>query len=250
MLIAIAAGVVTLVFTTLLTIAGVGAAFILIPVFIALGVEVHVAMATALLLNSIAMSFASVRFIRNRLVVWRTAVPILIVATLLSPLGAYLSQGLDRNVLLWMFVGFLLFAASMMLFYKPRARDVESSTARLFGYGISVGGFAGFLGGLLGVGGGNFIVPVLVWLGFDPKKASATTSFIVIFSSFSGFLGHATLGSINGQLLALTALGSAGGALLGSWLMTDKLKSRHVKLVIGVILLLIAAKMIWGLVAA
>jgi uncharacterized membrane protein YfcA len=250
MLIAIAAGIVTLVFTTLLTIAGVGAAFILIPVFIALGVEVHVAMATALLLNSIAMSFASVRYIRNRLVVWRTAVPILIVATLLSPLGAYLSQGLDRNVLLWMFVGFLLFAASMMLFYKPRARDAESSTARLLGYGISVGGFAGFLGGLLGVGGGNFIVPVLVWLGFDPKKASATTSFIVIFSSFSGFLGHATLGSINGQLLALTALGSAGGALLGSWLMTDKLKSRQVKLVIGVILLLIAAKMIWGLVAS
>ena len=250
MLIAIVAGVVTLVFTTLLTIAGVGAAFILIPVFIALGVEVHAAMATALLLNSIAMSFASVRFIRNRLVVWRTAVPILIVATLLSPLGAYLSQRLDRNVLLWMFVGFLLFAASMMLFYKPRARDVESSTARLLGYGISVGGFAGFLGGLLGVGGGNFIVPVLVWLGFDPKKASATTSFIVIFSSFSGFLGHATLGSINGQLLALTALGSAGGALLGSWLMTDKLKSRQVKLVIGVILLLIAAKMIWGLVAS
>lgn len=250
MLIAIAAGIVTLVFTALLTIAGVGAAFILIPVFIALGVEVHVAMGVALLLNSIAMSFASVRFIKNRLVVWQTAVPILIVATLLSPFGAYLSQGLDRNVLLWMFVGFLLFAASMMLFYKPRVRDVESSTARLLGYGVSVGGFAGFLGGLLGVGGGNFIVPVLVWLGFDPKKASATTSFIVIFSSFSGFLGHATLGSINGQLLALTALGSAGGALLGSWLMTDKLKSRQVKLVIGVILLLIAAKMIWDLVAA
>ncbi len=250
MLISIAAGIVTLAFTALLTIAGVGAAFILIPVFIALGVEVHVAMATALLLNSIAMSFASVRFVKNRLVVWKTAVPILVVATLLSPLGAYLSQGLDRNVLLWMFVAFLLFAAGMMLFYKPRPRDVESSTARLLGYGVSIGGFAGFLGGLLGVGGGNFIVPVLVWLGFDPKKASATTSFIVIFSSFSGFLGHATLGSINGPLLALTALGSAGGAVLGSWLMTDKLKSRQVKLVIGVILVVIAAKMMWGLLAA
>lgn len=250
MLIAIAAGIVTLVFTTLLTIAGVGAAFILIPVFLALGVEVHVAMATALLLNSIAMTCASVRFAKNRLVVWKTAVPILVVATLLSPLGAYLSQGLDRNVLLWMFVGFLLFAASMMLFHQPKSRDAESSTAKLLGYGISVGAFAGFLGGLLGVGGGNFIVPVLVWLGFDPKRASATTSFIVIFSSFSGFLGHATLGSINWHLLALTAVGSAGGAVLGSWLMTDKLKSHQVRLVIGVILLLIAAKMIWGLVAS
>ena len=62
---------------------------------------------------------------------------------------------------------------------------------------------------MLGVGGGNFIVPVLVWLGFNPKKASATTSFIVIFSSFSGFLGHATLGHMDIKLLMFTAIGSA-----------------------------------------
>ena len=61
---AILAGLVTLGFTTLLTIAGVGAAFILIPIFISLGFDVHVAMATALLLNSIAMTVASYRFIR------------------------------------------------------------------------------------------------------------------------------------------------------------------------------------------
>jgi uncharacterized protein len=42
------AGAITFVFTALLTIAGVGAAFILIPVFIALGIDVHIAMATAL----------------------------------------------------------------------------------------------------------------------------------------------------------------------------------------------------------
>ncbi len=79
---------------------------------------------------------------------------------------------------------------------------------------------------MLGVGGGNFIVPVLVWLGYAPKKASATTSFIVIFSSFSGFLGHATVGSINPGLLGFTAAGSAFGAVAGSWLMTEKLKQK------------------------
>lgn len=71
-----------------------------------------------------------------------------------------------------------------MLFYRSKAKDIETSTGKLLGYGITVGGFAGFLGGLLGVGGGNFIVPVLVWLGFNPKKASATTSFIVIFHHY------------------------------------------------------------------
>lgn len=247
MLTSLIAGIITFVFTTMLTVAGVGAAFILIPVFIALGIEVHGAMAVALLLNSIAMSFASVRFIRNKLVVWKTALPILVVATILSPVGAYVAQGLDRTVLLWLFVCFLLFAAGMMLFYRSKQKDIEASTGKLLGYGLTVGGFAGFLGGLLGVGGGNFIVPVLVWLGFNPKKASATTSFIVIFSSLSGFLGHMTLGSINWQLLVFAAVGSAGGAVLGSWMMTDKLKSGQVKTIIGVILLLIAAKMIWNL---
>lgn len=247
MFISAIAGAVTFIFTALLTIAGVGAAFILIPVFIALGIDIHVAMATALLLNSIAMIFASYRFIKNKLVMWKVAIPILIVATALSPLGAYVSEGLNRQVLLWLFVGFLLFAAAMMLFYKPKQKEGESSKRKQIISGVSVGAFAGFLGGLLGVGGGNFIVPVLVWLGYNPKKASATTSFIVIFSSFSGFLGHATLGNISAPLLGLTAIGSALGAIVGAWLMTEKLKRQQVKFIIGIVLLGIAAKMIWNL---
>ena len=179
---------------------------------------------------------------------WKTAIPILVIATILSPIGAFVSQGLDREMLLWLFVGFLLFAAGMMLLYQSKQREEESSKWKQVIYGLGVGAFAGFLGGLLGVGGGNFIVPVLVWLGYNPKKASATTSFIVIFSSFSGFLGHATVGHINFQLLLFTALGSAGGALIGSWLMTEKLKRQQVKLVIGIVLLGIAAKMILNLV--
>jgi len=246
MIVAAIAGVITLIFTTLLTIAGVGAAFILIPVFIALGIDVHVAMATALLLNSIAM-ICAYRFIKNGLVMWKVAIPILIVATALSPLGAYASIGLNREVLMWLFVAFLLFAAGMMLFYKPVQRNLESSKSKELISGVSVGVFAGFLGGLLGVGGGNFIVPVLVWLGYNPKKASATASFIVIFSSFSGFLGHATVGNISAQLLGFAAVGSAIGAIVGAWLMTEKLKREHVKLIIGIVLIGIAAKMIWNL---
>lgn len=242
------AGLVTLFFTTLLTIAGVGAAFILIPVFVALGIDIHVAMATALLLNAIAMSFASYRFIRAKLVLWKVAIPILIVATILSPLGAWVSQGLPRTVLLWGFVVFLLFASLMMLFYRPKEKTEERPLATQIIFGMGVGAFAGFFGGVLGVGGGNFIVPVLVWLGINPKKASATTSFIVIFSSLSGFLGHASLKGMNYGLLGFAALGSALGAIVGSWLMTDKLKPAQVKLIIGLVLLGIAAKMTWSLV--
>jgi len=243
------AAVVTFVFTTFLTIAGVGAAFILIPVFDAMGIPIREAMSTALLLNCLAMIFASQRYIKKRLVVFRTAVPILLVATALSPLGAWSAQFVPEVPLRWLFVGFLLFAASMMLFYRAKVKEgaERAPTGRLLAYGAVVGGIAGYVGGLLGVGGGNIIVPVLVWLGFDPKKASATTAFIVIFSSFSGFLGHATVGEVNWMLLAATAIGSVGGAILGSYLMTERLKRSQVKLTIGLILLGIAAKMIYGL---
>ena len=245
---AIIAGIVTLLFTALLTIAGVGAAFILIPVFLALGIEVHTAMATALLLNAVAMSVASIRFVQSGLVVWRVAIPILIVASILSPVGAWVSQGLDRQVLLWLFVGFLIFAAAMMLVYKPKERETSVSLRSLIGVGMGVGSLAGFLGGLLGVGGGNIVVPALVALGFDPKKASATTSFVVIFSSLTGFLGHLSLAGMDYGLLGWTAAGSALGAALGSWLMVDKLKGRQVKVIIGLVLLGIAANMVRGLI--
>ena len=243
----ILAGVITFAFTTLLTIAGVGAAFILIPVFMALGVDIHSAMATALLLNTVGMSVASVTFVRRGLVDWRITIPILLVATVLSPVGAHVSQGLDRTLLLWLFVGFLVFAALMMLLHTPRPREAAFGAGPLFGISMGVGGAAGFLGGLLGVGGGNIIVPTLVALGIDPKKASATSSFVVIFASFAGFLGHASMAGMNYPLLIWTALGSAGGAALGSWLMSDRLKGPQVKILIGIVLLAIAAKMAWGL---
>lgn len=237
------AGAVTFGFTTVLTIAGVGAAFILIPVFVALGIDLHAAMATALLLNAIAMSVACVRFVRRSLVVFPVALPILVVATIASPLGAWLSRSLDRTLLLWLFVGFLTFAGVLMLLYVPRPRPGERGRAALLGVGTGVGGVAGFLGGLLGVGGGNVVVPALVALGVEPKKASATTSFVVIFSSFSGFLGHVSLGGVEPRLLAWTGAGAVAGAALGSWLMSERLQGRQVKVVIGVVLLAIALKM-------
>ena len=234
------------IFTTVLTIAGVGAAFIIIPTFYWLGIPLKEAMAVALLLNTFSMIFASANYIRRKLVVFQTAIPIIVLAIIFSPLGAYSTKFFSEKLLLDLFIAFLVFAGSMMLFYRPKQKASSESTKKELASGIATGTFAGFLGGLLGVGGGNFIVPALVWLGFDPKKASATTAFIVIFSSLSGFFGHATMGHVNVTLLLFSAIGSIAGALVGSWLMTEKLQSRHVKMVIGIVLYGIAVKMAWG----
>lgn len=246
------AGLITLAATTVLTVAGVGAAFILIPIYLALGIGLHTAMSTALLLNGIAMAFASVTFAKERLILWRLAWPILVTATVLAPVGAYCSQYVPRTTLLLLFCVFLLFAASMMLFYQPGKANGGADMrghrgSGAFTLGVPVGGIAGFIGGLLGVGGGNIIVPVLVWLGISPKQASATTSLVVIFSSLAGFAGRASLGSLDAALLSYTVAGSIGGALLGAWLMAKKLQNRHVKVLIGVLLYFIAAKLLFDL---
>jgi uncharacterized membrane protein YfcA len=244
---AILAGLITFAFTALLAIAGSGAAFILIPIFIALGIDIHVAMAVALLLNCLAMSIASYSYIKAKLVLWKVALPIIIVATVMSLVGASVSHGLDDRVLKWLFVGFLIFSGALMLFYVPKEKLIGSSRGKQLFNGIFTGTVAGFISGLLGVGGGNIIVPVLIWMGINPKKASGTTAFIVIFSSFAGFLGHATLGNIDVKLLGFTAIGSILGAVFGAWLMTEKLSARQVKLIIGIVLLGIAGKMMWSL---
>jgi uncharacterized membrane protein YfcA len=240
------AALVTLAFTIVLTVAGLGAAFILVPVYLALGVEMHSAQATALLLNAIAMAFACARYIPAKLVDFRIAIPIVIVATILSPLGAYVSSYVPVTTLKWMFIGFLIFAGAMMLFYKPKPHEV-AGRSQLLGVGVGVGGAAGFLGGMLGVGGGNFVVPALVWLGLDAKRAAGTTAFVVVFASFTGFLGQASVATIDTTLLAWTAAASIIGALIGSWLMHRKLQAAQVKTSIGVLLFFIAATMAWKL---
>lgn len=237
----------TFVLTAIMAMAGVGAAFILVPIFLALGVEIHAAMATALLLNAVSTSVSTVTFLRKRLIEWRLALPILVVAVALSPLGVHVSQGLDRRMLLWMFSAFLVFASMMMLFYTPRAAGQQAGWRTRLARGSLIGGFAGFIGGLLGVGGGSIIVPALVGSGLEPKRASATASFVIVFASLTGFLAHATLAGIPQALVGVTAAASTLGAALGAWLMTEKLKSSQLKLVIGLVLLATAAKMIWDL---
>jgi uncharacterized membrane protein YfcA len=124
--------------------------------------------------NAISVTFASVNCIRCKLLSFKTAVPIIILAVFFSPLGAYSTRDFSEELLILIFSAFFLFAGSMMLFYSPETKtDGHSSSGKELKTGIGLGIGAGYLGGLLGLGGGNFIVPALVWLGSDSKRASA-----------------------------------------------------------------------------
>lgn len=200
---------------------------------------------TALLLNVVSLLFATINYWRGKLINFRVGLPVLIVAVIASPFGARLTSHVDKRLLLSLFAAFLVFAGFMMLFYRARKR--QQALSRPVEVGAGVGGVAGFLGGLLGVGGGNFILPVLNWLGLDPKVAAGTTALVVVFSSFFGFLGHATLGGLDPLFIGITAVMAAAGSIVGSQLMKAKLSSTQLKKVIGVLLWLIAVKMIFDL---
>jgi hypothetical protein len=236
-----------LILSGLLAMAGLGAAFMFVPLFYYLGVPLAEATSTALLLNVVSLLFATINYWRGKLINWRVGIPVLIAAVILSPLGARLTAFVNKDVLLALFAAFLVFAGAMMLFFKPRQREQALSRPVEVGVGVGVGSAAGFLGGLLGVGGGNFILPVFNWMGLDPKVAAGTTALVVVFSSLSGFLGHASMGGIDPVFVGVMAVMAAVGSIVGSQLMKTKLSSLQLKRMVGVLLWLIAAKMIFDL---
>jgi uncharacterized membrane protein YfcA len=243
----IVSAILVFLFSGLMAMAGLGAAFLFVPLFYYLGVPLAEATPAALLLNVVSLMFAAFNYWRGKLINWRVGFPVLITAVILSPIGARLTPFVDKKILLGMFAAFLVFAGFMMLFARIKAREKALSPAKEAAAGAGVGSVAGFLGGLLGVGGGNFILPVLNWMGLDTKVAAGTTALVVVFSSLSGFLGHATMGGLDPVFIGVTAVSAALGSIVGSQLMKTKVSSAQLKKIIGTLLWIIAAKMIWDL---
>lgn len=223
--------------------AGLGAAFIFVPLFYYLGVPLGEATSTALLLNAVSLSAATFAYARGGLIDWHIGTPVLITAVLLAPFGAALTPHIDRSVLLTLFVGFLVFAGAMMRFYRPRASVRDRGPRAEVGVGAASGSLAGFLGGLLGVGGGNIILPGLTWLGLPAKIAAGTTALAVVLSSLSGFLGHMALGGLDPTFLVTMAVLAGSGSVVGSHVMQTRLTSAQLKRFIGILLWVIAARM-------
>ena len=240
--------VIVFVLAGVLAMAGLGAAFLFVPIFYWLGIRLQVASSTALLLNVVSLSFASVVYWRARLVDLRFGIPITVAAVALAPLGAIAAPHVPTRILLAFFAAFLVFAGSMMLFYRPRREVRGRQGPAEVAMGSGVGGVAGFLGGLLGVGRGNVILPALSGAGLDAKVVAGTTGFAVVFSSLSGFLGRISMGGVNGALLAVSVIATAAGSLVGSRLMSTRLSSPQLKRLIGIVLYAVAIKMVVGLV--
>ncbi|WP_297419934.1 sulfite exporter TauE/SafE family protein [Thermococcus sp.] len=230
---------VSFVLSVIFSIGGVGSAIAIVPTMTWLGIPLMTAKPTGLFINTLSMLSATLKNLKHGKLDHRFGLPILLVATAMAPLGAYAGKFIPKVYVLWVFVAFLLYSGTVMVFFKPRRHP---KTGNHVVEGSIIGGMAGFLGGLLGVGGGGIISPALIVLGYEPKKVAATTALVVFFSSLSGFLTYGGMGTLDWRLLLWVSIPAIAGGWLGTHLMHFKMSSEQVKKVIGIIIYAIALK--------
>jgi len=229
---------------------GVGAAIILIPILISFGIPIGIAKPVGLFYNTVSLTGASISNIRNKRLDFKIGIPIIIFSFLFAIVGAWTSQFIPKKIILMiLFIAFLLFSGFMFLFHKTNGQD-NYREDRPYVALSAIGAFAGLLSGMLGIGGGGIISPLMLMLGFNPKKIAAITAFVVPFSSFSGFLTYWAMGNIDWKLVAIASVAGIAGATLGTMFMHKKLNPKTVKKILAVILLLMAVKLSWPLITS
>lgn len=124
---------------------------------------------------------------------------------------------------------------------------IRLRTARIWNVSLpgftALGIFTGFLAGLLGVGGGVFLVPMLTLLvAFRPHVAVGTSLGVVLFSSITGTITHGLHGNVNLPIALALLVGSTLGAQVGATicqrLHAPNLQRYFAFLILAVVLLL------------
>jgi uncharacterized membrane protein YfcA len=230
----------------ILTMVGLGGGLIFSPLFILLKFPVTTAVSASLFLNGIAAISASITYFRKKMVDIRTGLPLLLASTLCAPLGAMLTNRINLDVFTAILALVIFMAAIRMLFSKKiESEGIDVGDARRIIGGCGIGFVIGIMAGLLGIGGGVFIVPLLIYvLKIPTKTAAATSIFIVVFSSFSGFITHISLAATDWKFILMAAIFSFTGGQLGSKIMAEKLKGRTVRQIFGAVLMVFVFKLI------
>ncbi len=227
---------------------GVGSAVILIPALSWVGVPFHLARPTGLFVNCLSMLGATWSNFREKKLDVRLGLPIIAASILMAPAGAWAGHFLPTRILLWVFIGFLFFSGSMMIFFKGSKYADQYREDRPVAGPVGVGILAGFVSGLLGVGGGGIISPLMIVQGFNPKKVAMVTAFSVPFSSFSAFVAYVAMGSVSIRILFFAGIAAWIGGYMGTRVMQRQMKPQSVKRWLGFVLILIGMKFLWSMV--
>jgi len=224
---------------------GMGGSQLYVPILFWLGMDFKTeAIPLGMLLNVVNSSSAAITYSRKRLVAWRVALPFAAAMIVFAPLGVWLNVQAPVKPLLVFFALFTASAAVLMLSgWKPQRGGMSSRRRAIVG--LASGSGLGLVAGLIGRGGGSFVVPLLYIVGLEAKTAAATSASIVTCSGVSSFVSHlATAARPRWGIWIACLVAVLVGSQLGSRLMAERMKSRAVKKVFGCVLLGIAALII------
>ncbi|MFP3597020.1 sulfite exporter TauE/SafE family protein [Chryseobacterium sp. SIMBA_029] len=153
---------------------------------------------TALICNVIVVVGGVYIYIKNKQVDWKKILPITLVSVPMAYLGAILKISQETFFLI---LGITLVIAAVLLWVKTDVKkeenSVEASKPAILRNSF-LGGGIGFLSGLVGIGGGIFLSPLLNLLKWDtPRKIAATSSVFILVNSISGIFGQVSKLSVD-----------------------------------------------------
>jgi uncharacterized membrane protein YfcA len=237
---------------------GIGGGIFMVPVMTLLYDFLPANAAGTSLTSIIFTAVAStLNYARQKRIYWRTGLVLAIVTAPGAYLGAWLTTLLNARDLGLIF-GFFLIGVAVYIIAdlnnlrrsqnqetKVRMSDIElikSGKTLVLGAGLSF--FGGLASGLLGIGGGLLVVPIMTFaMGMAIHLATATSMFTMIFTSISGVAQHYQANHINFEYALLLALGAIFGAQVGAYT-SKRISSKNLRRVFGVIVIVSGVNMI------
>ena len=191
----------------------------------------------ALICNIIVVTGGTIIFIKNKQVDWKKILPIALVSVPMAFWGATMKISQDTFFIL---LGCSLLAAGVLLWIKTKQQDINNTGIEKNKYvkDGGLGGVIGFLSGMVGIGGGIFLSPLLNLMKWDmPKKIAATASVFILVNSIAGIAGQLTTvpSGINYTRILMLGLAVFIGGQIGSRISAVKLDQLVVKRITAIV---------------
>ena len=199
-----------------------------------------------LVMNIVAAAIAWVAYRQAGFLRWRLLLPFVITSVPAAYIGGLLPIS-GRTQALILGVALLLAAIRLLFFAKPPSLDIRLSGAAYYVFAASLGALLGFLAGATGIGGGIFLSPILIALGWaNVKEAASVASAFIVMNSVAGLIARLPRTPIEPHYVAPFVAVVVAGALIGSFLGARRLPFRAVQVSLGIVLLIAAGRNLLG----
>lgn len=198
---------------------GVGGGTVIVPLLVLiLHADQRLAAGTSLAAIVPTATVGVVSYAVQGSVAWIPALLLAAGAVVGAQIGTWLLPRISQTALRWGFVGFVAIVIVSLFFVVP-SRDAELALTWLSGAGlVATGLVTGVVAGLVGVGGGVIVVPVLMLLfGSSDLVARGTSLLMMIPTAISGTIGNVRRANVD--LVAAALIGGAAvvTTALGAW---------------------------------